>query len=179
MEKSSYNVITGGAIPTRVGKVGLVDCDAAVCSLISPYLCDYRLKGVNMVPAAPVLATSDLPVQMYGAKSGHQLGYINKVCQVPSNATKSGIFPLFTADIPCAHGDSGALLITGRGATPPIPSWQAGYMSPAYIESMTCAMLGMLKAGPPPGADPNLRPEAYFTPMLEVFNDLQVEAWVR
>jgi hypothetical protein len=180
LRQPNFHLLSANGVTVRIGRVrNVVRSDAAVAKLDSPYLCDYRLKAPSLVPAAPILATADLPVQMYGAKSGYQTGYLSKVNQIPANATSIGMFPLFTADITCAHEDSGALLVTGRGATPPVPQWQAKQMNPAYLENITCAMLGMLNAGPPPGADPMLRPEAYFTPILQVFNDLGVEAWVR
>ncbi len=178
--QANFHLLSGSGAILRVGKVKrIVRSDAAVANLDSPYLCDYRLKALNVVPAAPILPTADLPVQLYGSKSGYQTGYLSKVNQIPANATSIGMFPLFTADIKCAHEDSGALLITGRGITPPVPTWQAKQMNPAYLDNITCAMLGMLNAGPPAGADPMLRPEAYFTPILQVFGDLAVEAWVR
>ncbi|HXR16414.1 MAG TPA: hypothetical protein VN777_09480 [Terriglobales bacterium] len=180
LRQANFHLLSASGATVRVGKVkNVVRSDAAVATLDSPYLCDYRLKGLNLVPAAPILPTADLPVQMYGAKSGYQTGYLSKVNQIPANATSIGMFPLFTADIPCAHEDSGALLVTGRGTSPPVPAWQAQQMNAAYLDNITCAMLGMLNAGPPPGADPMLRPEAYFTPVLQVFSDLGVEAWVR
>jgi hypothetical protein len=180
LRQANFHLLSANSATVRVGTVKkVVRSDAALANLNSPYLCDYRLKGINLVPGAPILATADLPVQMYGAKSRYQTGYLSKVNQIPANATNIGMFPLFTADIPCAHEDSGALLVTGRGTDPPVPKWQAKQMNASYLENMTCAMLGMLNAGPPPGADPSLRPEAYFTPILQVFSDLGVEAWVR
>lgn len=176
-----YDALNGQTVPKRVGKVKRLwaATDVALAELASPYLCDYRCKGANMVPASPVIATGDMPVQMYGAQSGHQLGYLNQAVQIPANASAAGIFPMFTVTIHCVHGDSGALLVTGRGTDPPVPQWQQKLMSPEYIDSLTCAMLGVLKAGPSPGADPTVRPQAYFIPMLQVLNELGVEAWVR
>ena len=176
-----YDVLNGQTIPKRIGKVKKVwpATDVALAELSSPYLCDYRFKGPDMVPAAPVIATGDMPVQMYGAKSGHQLGYLNQAVQIPANASAAGIFPMFAVTIQCAHGDSGALLVTGNGTEPAVPMWQRKHMSSEYLDSLTCAMLGVLKAGSPPGADPSVRPQAYFIPMLQVLNELGVEAWVR
>jgi hypothetical protein len=179
--EAGYDVLNGQVIPKRVGKVKKLwkATDVALAELSSPYLCDYRCKGPDMVPAAPVIATGDMPVQMYGAKSRHQLGYLDQAVQIPANASAAGIFPMFTVTIKCVHGDSGALLVTGRGTEPAVPSWQTKHMSPEYLDSLTCALLGVLKAGPPPGADPNVRPQAYFIPMLQVLNEVGVEAWVR
>lgn len=179
--QAGYDVLDGQTVPRRVGKVRKLwsATDVALAELSSPYLCDYRFKGPDMVPAAPVIATGDMPVQMYGAKSRHQLGYLNQAVQIPANASAAGIFPMFTVTIQCVHGDSGALLVTGRGTEPAVPPWQRKFMSPEYLDSLTCAMLGVLKAGPPPGADPNVRPQAYFIPMLQVLNEVGVEAWVR
>jgi hypothetical protein len=179
--RENYELITARAGTTRVGRVKTVkmDCDAAIATLRPPYLCDFRLKVSDLVPAAPVLATNDLAVQLYGAVSLAQTGFLNQVDIIPANATAVGIFPLFSADIKCTRGDSGALLVTGKGKAPPVLAWQKKHMSPAYLESMTCAILGLLMAGPQPDTDPMLRPQAYFSPALQVFNDLGVEAWVR
>lgn len=179
--QKNYDVLSGRTLPTRVGKVKTVSSltDVALAELSLPYLCDYRVKGTDLVPAPPVIATSDMPVQMYGAVSGHRVGYINQAVQIPANATAVGMLPTFAVEIACAHGDSGALLVTGRGAQPPVPEWQRKHMSSAYLDSLTCAMLGVLKAGPPPDADPSLRPQAIFVPVLHILNELGVEAWVR
>jgi len=176
-----YAVVSNRNLPVKVGKVKVISrqTDIGLAELSQPYLCDYRVKGVDIVPASPVIATSDMPVQMYGAVSGYKLGYLNQAIQIPANATAVGMLPTFAVDIPCAHGDSGALLVSGRGAQPAVPEWQRKHMSPAYLESLKCAMLGVLKAGPPPGADPNLRPQAIFVPMLHILNELGIEAWVR
>jgi hypothetical protein len=180
LRQTNFSLLSANGTTIRIGRVKRIGrSDAAIAGLDSPYMCDYRLKALNLVPAAPILPSADLPVQMYGAKSGHQTGYLSKVNQIPANATSIGMFPLFTADIRCAPEDSGALLVTGRGTAPPVAAWQAKQMSPTYLDNITCAMLGMLHAGTPAGADPMLRPEAYFSPILQVFNDLGVEAWVR
>lgn len=179
--QKGYDVLASRTLPTKIGKVQTVSAstDIALADLSVPYLCDFRVKGTDLVPAAPVIATSDMPVQMYGAISGHRLGYINQAVQIPANASAVGMLPTFSVEIACAHGDSGALLVSGRGAQPAVPEWQRKHMSSAYLDSLTCAMLGVLKAGPPPGADPNLRPQAIFVPVLHVLNELGVEAWVR
>jgi hypothetical protein len=179
--RKDYAVLSSRSLSTKIGKVKAISqpTDMGLAELSQPYLCDYRIKGADIVPASPVIATSDMPVQMYGAVSGHKLGYLNQAIQIPANATAVGMLPTFAVDIPCAHGDSGALLVSGRGTQPAVPEWQQKYMSPAYVESLRCAMLGVLKAGPPPDADPNLRPQAIFVPMLHILNELGVEAWVR
>ena len=96
--QAGYDVFDGQTIPKRVGKVRRLwsATDVALAELSSPYLCDYRFKGPDLVPAAPVIATGDMPVQMYGAKSGHQLGYLNQAVQIPASASAAGIFPMFT-----------------------------------------------------------------------------------
>ena len=176
-----FDFICGLPANTKVGKVRTVDLtlDAALAELSPPYVCDYRARAAGMVPAAPILPTTDMPVQMHGAQSGYQAGYLNQVNIVPAGAKQAGLIPMFTADIKCAHGDSGALLVTGRGGTPPVPQWQAKHMAQAYLDSLTCAMIGMLKAGPEAGSDPIVRPQGYFTPLLQVFDELNVEPWLR
>ncbi|MCU1326136.1 MAG: hypothetical protein JWN34_1506, partial [Bryobacterales bacterium] len=179
--KANYNLITSRGGTTRIGDVQTVnmDCDAAVGCLHAPYLCDYRLKVSDLVPAAPVLPTNSLAVQLHGAVSGTQTGFLNQVNVIPANARSVGIVPLFSANISCTRGDSGALLVTGVGKDPPVPAWQQQHMSAAYLDAMTCAILGILMAGPLAGGDPMVQPQAWFSPAVQVFSDLGVEAWVR
>jgi hypothetical protein len=174
--------VSGRNVPPRiVGRVKGIDSDldVGIAEISEPYLCDFRIKGPDLVPASPVIATSDMQVQMFGALSGHQTGFLNQGVQIPANAKTAGMFPMFTAEINCVHGDSGALLVTGNGTEPAVPRWQRKHMAPAYLDCVTCAILGVLKAGPPPDADPSLRRQGYFVPILQVLNELSVEAWVR
>lgn len=175
-------VISGRSGLTYVGTVRTIDskADAAVAALVAPYVCDCRLRVSDLVPAAPVIASVNLPVQMHGPVSGRQTGYINQTNVVPISLKKNvKLTPMFTADIACAPGDSGALLATGLDKRPPFSKKQLVQMSRAYVECMTCAMLGMLKAGPPSGADPLQRPQGYFAPIFDVLDALRVEPWVR
>jgi hypothetical protein len=170
---------TGGLL--RVGKVRNVDTtvDAALAELSTPYLCDYRAKASGMVPAAPIIPTTDMPVQMHGAVSGYQSGFLNQVNTIPAGAKSAGLIPMFTADIQCVHGDSGALLLSGRGTAPAVPQWQMKHMSAVYLDSLTSAMIGVLKAGPAAGSDPNVRPQGYFTSIIQILDEMKIEAWVR
>lgn len=165
----------------RVGTVRSVDMtiDAALAELSTPYLCDYRARASGLVPAAPIIPTTNMPVQMYGALSGYQTGYLNQVNTIPAGAKSAGLIPMFSASIQCVHGDSGALLLSGRGTAPAVPQWQMPHMSAGYLDSLTSAMIGILKAGPPAGSDPNVRPQGYFTPIVQVLDEMNVEAWVR
>jgi hypothetical protein len=116
---------------------------------------------------------------MYGAVSGYQAGFLNQVNTIPAGAKLVGLVPMFTADIQCVHGDSGALLLSGRGTAPAVPQWQMKHMSAAYLDSLTSAMIGVLKAGPAAGSDPNVRPQGYFTPIIQILDEMKIEAWVR
>lgn len=182
LRKENWKVVSGRTVTARaVGNVKTVDLDmdVALAELSSPYFCDFRIQSPDLVPASPVIATSDMPVQMFGALSGYQCGFLNQGVQIPANSKAAGVFPMFTAQINCVHGDSGALLVTGFGTQPAVPLWQRRLMSPSYLDAVTCAILGVLKAGPPPDADPSLRRQGYFVPMLSVLSELGVEAWVR
>jgi len=165
----------------RVGKVRNVDSaiDAALAELSTPYLCDYRARASGLVPAAPIHPRTDMPVQMYGAASGYQTGYLNQVNIIPAGAKSAGLVPMFTADIQCVHGDSGALLLSGRGTSPAAAQWEMKHMSAEYLDSITSAMIGVLKAGPSSGSDPNVRPQGYFTSIIQVLAELNIQAWVR
>ena len=178
---SGYAVISRRGAPVRVGTVTRVnrDVDAALAEITEPYSCDYRLKVCDMLPASPVIPPAGLAVQMYGAVSHRQQGYLNETNRIPANAWKIGMVPEFTADIPCTGGDSGALLVTGRDKEPPFSKGELDHMAPAYADAMTCAMLGVLRAGPPLGADPAYRPQAYFKPIIQILDALGIEPWTR
>jgi hypothetical protein len=181
LQKIGYPLLSNRHVPVRVGKVLDVkdELDVALGELAKPYLCDFRVQGVDIVPGPPVIPSSGMPVQMFGAQSKTQHGYINQGIDIPASATAAGVSTTFTAELKCVHGDSGALLVTGRGSEPAVPRWQRRHMGQAYLDSLTCAILGVLKAGPSRDADPNLRPQGYFVPIIQVLNDLGVEAWVR
>ena len=76
--------------------------------------------------------TNDMPVQMYGAVSGHKLGYLNQAIQIPANATAVGMLPTFAVDIPCAR-EIPALCWSVDWYQPAVPEWQQKYMSPAFM----------------------------------------------
>lgn len=179
--KSRWKVVANVPVPAEVGNVIEIDqdLDAGLAELKPPWKVDFRLKAVPMVPAAPVMPYTDMPVQFYGGASGHQRGWINTVNSIPVGGKLVGIIPHFTVSIPSKPGDSGALLISGHGTDNPFPTAYAGQMGPQYLEAMTCAMLGMIVAGPSSTISPATRPQTYVTPILSVLNHFRLRAWVR
>lgn len=167
--------------PIEIGIVVDVDSglDAAIAELNEPWIVDYRIKALNVVPAAPVMAYSDMPVQFIGGASGHQVGWLDVTNSIPVGGPSVGVMPDFRATIQAQQGDSGALLLTCHGRDSPFPSSHAGAMYSQYVESMTCAMLGLLIAGPSASLSPATRPQTYFRPILNILNRFGLQAWVR
>jgi|GEM_PF-3236708 len=161
--------------------------DAAIAKLNPPWSVDYRVKGINIIPAPPIMPYSDMPVQLYGNKSGHQIGFLDVVNSIPAGGTSVGVVPHFRATIASQPGDSGALLISGHGTQPAIPSSFLTRQSARYLDSLICSILGLLVAGPSgyvspclnPGQPILTRPQTYFTPIIQVLEHFKLQPWVR
>jgi hypothetical protein len=162
---------------TRVaGKVIMSDCrlDAAIAEPTEPWHVDYRLRAADEVPGRPVPATSDMPVQMWGARSKHQQGRVHQALVVPAGAGAIGMLVPFTATIPAAPGDSGALIVAGPGPFPGVPAASA----PGTRDPLNGSMLGMLLAGPNP-RNPGATQEVWAVPLTEILELFRVQVWVR
>lgn len=166
---------------THVGQVSVSDpkLDASIVELTTRWSVDYRMKGINLVPAAPIFPYSDMAVQFTGGKSGHQTGWIDVVNSIPFGGHSVGIVPHMRASIHAQQGDSGAMLLSGHAQESPIDPRHATSMSPQYIDSMTAAMLGMLVAGPSFDPSAMTRPQVYITPILSILSKFQIQPWVR
>jgi hypothetical protein len=167
--------------PVEVGKVIDIDwnLDAAIAELKGPWIVDYRIKVLNVIPSGPVMAYTDMPVQFVGGASGHKTGWVDVTNSIPVGGPSVGVMPDFRASIEAQPGDSGALLLTSHGRESPFPASHARVMYPQYVESMTCAMLGLFIAGPSDAPSPATRPQAFFRPILNVLNRFRLQAWVR
>jgi hypothetical protein len=176
-----WKVVAYVPMPVEIGKVISADhnLDAAIAEISEPWMIDYRVRDMNLVPAAPIFPFSDMPVQFVGGTSGHQQGWIHSVNSIPVGGKAAGVIPHFTSDIRSQPGDSGALLITSHGQASPFPAAFARTMHPNYLEATTCAMLGILVAGPSSTMSPATRPLTYITPILTVLDDFKMQAWVR
>ena len=150
--------------------------DAALAAPGKPWTLDYRVKGLNVVPAPPIMPVTDMPVQFYGGKSRLQIGLIDQTNSIPAGAASLGIVPHIRCSIPAAPGDSGALLLSGHRLQPAFSSKQ---MSQTYIDASICSMLGMLVAGPPAELPANVRRQVYFTSILQILDQFDLEPWVR
>jgi len=72
LRQKGWNVVSGRTTPPQViGRVKGIDSDmdVGIAEISQPYLCDFRIKGSDLVPASPVIATNDMQVQMFGALS--------------------------------------------------------------------------------------------------------------
>jgi hypothetical protein len=159
-----------------VGKVIMSDCrlDAAIAEPTEPWHVDYRLRAGDEVPALPVPATSDMPVQMWGARSKHQQGRVHQALVVPAGAGAIGMLVPFTATIPAVPGDSGALIVAGPGPFPGVlPA-----STPGTGDPMNGSMLGMLLAGPNP-RNPGANQEIWAVPLTEILELFRIQVWIR
>jgi hypothetical protein len=161
--------------------------DAAIAELDSPWSVNYQVKGINTIPAPPIMPYCDMPVQIYGNKSGHQLGYLDVVNSIPVGGVLVGVVPHFRATIGSQPGDSGALLLSGHGNQPMISSSFSKYSSAQYLDNLVCSILGLLVAGPSSYTSSCLnhgqilitRPQTYFTPIIQVLEHFKLQPWVR
>jgi hypothetical protein len=163
----------GGA--RAVGKVIMSDpgLDAAIAEPSEPWHFDYRLRAGDVLPALPVPATSDMPVQMWGAVSKYQQGRVDQALRVPAGAGAIGMLVPFSANIPSAPGDSGALIVAGPGPSPGFPGATTGAQN-----LLAGAMLGMLLAGPNT-RNPAHSPEVWAVPLAEILERFRLQVWVR
>jgi hypothetical protein len=161
--------------------------DAAIAELDSPWSVNYQVKGINTIPAPPIMPYCDMPVQIYGNKSGHQLGYLDVVNSIPVGGVLVGVVPHFRATIGSQPGDSGALLLSGHGNQPMISGSFSKYSSAQYLDNLVCSILGLLVAGPSSYTSSCLnygqilitRPQTYFTPIIQVLEHFKLQPWVR
>ena len=181
LETCGWKVIVQVPSPQCVGQVIETDknLDAAIAALESPWQVDYRIKAIDLVPAAPIWPYSDMPVQFVGGMSGHQQGWLDVVNSIPVGGERLGIVPHFRATTLSQRGDSGALLLSGHGTASPIPEAFSMYTSADYQESLTCAMLGLLIAGPSTEATTVTRAQTYFTPIIMILSHFGLQGWVR
>ena len=155
------------------------EVDAAIAELIEPFAIDFRIKTLNIVPAAPIPPYSNMPVQLVGGISGHQKGFIDQALNYPSRGFALGFVSRVTASIQTQGGDSGALLLSGHDDKPGIPPGYEKYVSYEFVKTQNCAMIGMLVAGPSEQASSATRAQSYFNSIIDVLTALDVEPWIR
>ena len=174
------SVIADRPNKSKVAVVVDSDCrlDAAIAEPIGPFHLDYRAKAANnMVPAAYIPPTSDMPVQMWGARSNYQQGFIDQALRVPATAGRIGLLTPFSARLRSGPGDSGALILSGHGQAPALIA-DTQLAAGTDAGELSGAMLGMLLAGPSPKiADPTL--EVWAVPLIEILERFGLQVWVR
>jgi hypothetical protein len=177
---NDYKVLFGSVTARYVGEVidTNSDLDVAIAEVHVPWMVDCRVKDIGMVPAAPIMGWSDMPVQMVGCRSGHQKGWMNIPVNIPASSVELGVVHHHLVTIDSQPGDSGALLLSGHGVTSAV---DPDFADPRYLNSTTCAMMGILVAGPSSTPSPTVRPQSYFTPITHVLNDfgLDPDPWTR
>jgi hypothetical protein len=149
--------------------------DVATIIPSEPNRIDLRLPNLDILPSPPVMPYTGMPVQMFGGASGHQKGYVHESIGFPLTTHRIGFISWIVVDIVAAPGDSGALLVSGHDIQSAIEPAQARYMSRGYFDSMVCSMLGVLRAGPGPNASSTTTPVCYFSPVLQIFDALQIK----
>jgi hypothetical protein len=165
----------------EIGQVVSVNnqLDAGIAELNDPWLIDYRMKELDMLPAAPVPPYNGMPVQLVGGISGLKTGWVNNSNIMPLNSSKISLSPQISTDIVAVPGDSGSVLLSGHRHISALPSSFSGMTYSAFEESMKAAILGILVAGPSQSIAPTTRPETYFRIINEVLAVLDLQVWVR
>jgi hypothetical protein len=106
-----------GGKPVRLGYLlqGMMEgVDAAKISIDPPTEVARFLPGVGAVTEARALTPGDLhaPVQLYGARSRYQPGFVT---DVDVSYPHDGLYGAFQVKMKCANGDSGAICCDLRG----------------------------------------------------------------
>lgn len=131
------------------------------------------IAALGRRPGKPILPCTGVPVQYEGARSQRQQTHTIDVAYyaappIPSSPIPTGS-PLFSATIPAAPGDSGALLTTQQGNVPQRYLRQNPQLAALYDGAMT----GMLLAGPdPPAPGPQT---ILFCPIVDIGDQLSLD----
>jgi len=99
----------------RFDRGTLSGVDAARVSFLDPSAAEFLIMGIGPIRGwRPLVDPADrnLPVQLYGARSGYRRGTIHTV---EAHLAQEGLDPCFYAAIECDEGDSGAALVDDDG----------------------------------------------------------------
>lgn len=167
------------AFGKRVGRVINADpqLDAAVMELDSPWSIDFRVRTLGVIPAAPLIPTSNMNVQFVDRNGRVQVGSIWQTNLIMPGQATIGVTPMFTFSCPAASGDSGALIMTGHSGLSAMNHY-AGVTSPAVIEMYRSAMLGHVLAGAG-GGPANVPSQTLGVPIVEVLASLALDPLYR
>jgi hypothetical protein len=141
--------------------------DASVAEVVAPWTIDYRLPALNTIPGAPIMPTVQMPVQMFGAKSFHQTGFVMSPNFTAPSQPGASIANNIMTSIGAHGGDSGALLCSGYYNQPAIPTPYLASMQ-SHLDTYTCAALGVLQGRANQGVGPVGTAPTVFTQVLDV-----------
>jgi len=153
--------------------------DVSIADLDPPWSVDFRLPTLSIVPGAPIMLHSLMPVQMFGSQSGLQTGYVMHANFTgPSQPGASLSNPIMTT-ITARPGDSGALLCSGDHLQPGLAAPYQQVTSAAVRDIYTCAALGVLQGQSQQGVGPRVGQPTVFTPIVDVLAAYNLDPLVR
>lgn len=121
--------------------------DIALAELTDTIPWRQEILNRNLDPAPPISPVSGMPAEYYGATSQKiQESYIGLVYISPPSFYKHGNAPVFEIEGTSAHGDSGALVLSGHNQRDAI-SPDLTRHAPGLQGNQLAAILGMLVAG--------------------------------
>ncbi len=174
---SGYRNIIDRETKVKIGEVISSDMNLdiviAKITLDGEYKINSQLKWINEYPKKPLPIFAGMPVQMYGATSGHVLGIVDESIVLYPGINPSFI-PDFSATISTQPGDSGALLVVGHNSTFPIPAFMKGYMS-NNLDELVFHMQGVFIAA---STNPLYPKKAIFRPMSTILHWLKLEPYI-
>ena len=174
------NTVLDGA-QQSIGQVCLEDAriDCSVADLTLPWSIDYRLPRLNVIPGPPLMAYVGMPVQMFGAKSGHQAGQVSQTNFTAPPRPGLPVLNNIHTTIAAQPGDSGALLCSGYNTQPALPPPYLGFVPPQLQAYYTCAAIGVLQGQAYQGVGPIQGSPSVFSYMHDVLATLGLDPLTR
>jgi hypothetical protein len=165
----------------KIGDVTLEDAilDVSVADLAVPWAVDYQLPGLNIIPGAPLMPYVNMPVQMFGARSGHQTGYVTQTNHTAPSQPGTSIANNILTSIQAQGGDSGGLLCSGYYAQPGLATPYLAGTSKSVLDAYTCAALGILQGRANQGVGPAVGLPTVFTLIQDILASLSLDPLIR
>lgn len=160
----------------QIGTVSLHDnvLDVSVVDLIAPWAVNYELPRLGLVPGPPVWPIVNMPVQMFGAVSKQQYGYITNTYYTAPSQSSLPICNKILTNINAVSGDSGALLCCGYDRLAALPSPYLHLYPQAYVDMHICGALGVLQGGANQGVGP-IKGPTVFTHLPDILAALRLD----